>query len=689
MDHCCSCHHLLFRFSVTCATPASSATLKFWTRAAHNWQFVLRGIYDEAQLHDVENVILGVRGSHDQGMARFTQAHAKNGDWIWFNKVSVNVLLSSVNHSPIQEDFYQAVAETTQQEKDSRKGYSTQEVQCKHNRPKNKCKTCKRYCHHNRSRYTCKECGGSALCDHNRQKHTCPECCPCEHGRVKHRCHECGGSAFCEHGREKYVCKECGGSGICEHGTDKRRCKECSGSAVCEHKRAKRVCKECDGAAICQHGKVKYVCRECHGSSICEHDRVKQRCKECSGSAFCEHGRETYTCKECGGRGICEHGKQKQSCRECEGSSICSHGRMKHQCKECHGSAICEHGRVKQRCKDCDGSSLCEHGRQNQLCKECGGSAICDHGKVKYSCKECGGSAICEHGRRKYLCMKCGGSGLCEHGKPKYYCPVCGGSGLCEHGKRLSCCRECGASRFCQHGKDIYCCSECLSAERMIESKRWCIACCSTQLSPNRIRAGVRVCAQCDPTVPQRVEKIVIPMFVEAIGFPPSSFDNVLIGGAPCDTNRRRPDACWITTDRIAVLEIDEHGHNDYDPSCEVAKVIDQTISVQAAYPGSIVLHFRFNPLEFDRRAVGLDARVAHCAKDIHLFLHGARFSSDEHWRVEIPYILYYFYPRSAYFQIAHAFNQSAGAVRVLVSQKDVFRNAHDLVDVETSWCRE
>jgi len=134
----------------------------------------------------------------------------------------------------------------------------------------------------------------------------------------------------------------------------------------------------------------------------------------------------------------------------------------------------------------------------------------------------------------------------------------------------------------------------------MINSTKWCIGCFSKVLSVSR--RTLRLCAECDPTVPQRIERIVMPLFIEAIGFESSSMDDIMIGGKVCDTDRRRPDACWISSERIAFLEIDERGHEDRDPSCEVAKVIDQTLSVQKVYPNAVVVHFRFNPSEFDYR---------------------------------------------------------------------------------------
>jgi len=199
-------------------------------------------------------------------------------------------------------------------------------------------------------------------------------------------------------------------------------------------------------------------------------------------------------------------------------------------------------------------------------------------------------------------------------------------------------------------------------------------------LSHQRIRAGIRVCAECDPTVPPRLEKIVVPMFIERIGFPPSTMDDILIGGKQCDTNIRRPDTCWISHNRIVFLEIDEHGHCDREPSCEVAKVIDQTLSVQKIYNDATVAHFRFNPSEFDR-CMNLESRVARCALDIQIFLNSAG-----EWSSSNPYLFYYFYPQKAHHQIEYVLQEAADAIKVMIIQDGIFSEVQSIDDVVNSW---
>ncbi len=339
---------------------------------------------------------------------------------------------------------------------------------------------------------------------------------------------------------------------------------------------------------------------------------------------------------------------------------------------------VCKHGREK--CQTC--RKYCIHGKRKTRCIRCGGSEICEHKRLRSHCIKCDGSQICEHKKRRSDCSDCGGSQICEHKKRRSDCADCGGSQICEHKRLRSQCIDCGGSKICEHKRLRWQCKECLNSDAMIHSGKWCIACLSTRLSPARIRAGVKICAQCDPTVPDRIEKVALPMFVAAIGFPPSAADDTIIGGTACDTDRRRPDTCWITPKRIAILETDESGHVDRLPSCEIAKVIDQTISVQQAYPGAIVAHFRFNPLEFDNRRVSLDDRVARVANDVRLFLN----AQDAYpWRAEVPYVLYYYYPQKAYFHIDSAM-LAGDALRVLTVSHEAFTHAQSTQAVIDSW---
>jgi hypothetical protein len=399
----------------------------------------------------------------------------------------------------------------------------------------------------------------------------------------------------------------------------------------------------------------------------------------------CKHGRIKKKCGTC--RHYCEHNIARSNCRPCNGSSFCSHGRRKYSCTICNGSAVCCHKRQRTKCKICGGGSLCSHGKQKSLCKSCNGLGICPHKKVRNKCKICKGSSYCIHNRIRGDCITCGGKNICVHKKRKYLCKECHGKGMCLHNRRKNRCKECGnASQICEHSRDKSKCHECMSAEKIIKSGRFCINCLSAGLSLPRLRSRINVCAGCDASVPERFEKIVKPMFLSAIPFPSSASDDTMIGGVSCDSNKRRPDLCWISKEKIVFLEIDEHGHDDRDPSCEVAKVIDQMLSVKKTYPGAVVAHFRFNPCEFDHRNVNLDERISQTAEDIKSFIIDDQFP----WRAEVPYLLYYFYPKKSFHQIHYVFQKAADAINVLyVDEDNHFQQASGFVDIDKSWCKK
>ncbi len=406
-------------------------------------------------------------------------------------------------------------------------------------------------------------------------------------------------------------------------------------------------------------------------ANTCKHGLVQKECKTCR--YFCQHIRRRDICKVC----IAEKTKEKQL----ELLNPCKHGRVERKCDNC--KRYCQHGTRKDLCKPCKGRLLCEHEIRRSQCVPCGGGSICEHKKQRRACVACNGNGICEHKLQIATCRECGGSSFCIHDKRKYQCRDCHGSGVCEHNVRRTLCGKCHGNWLCIHNKQRQSCKDCYSVKKMIESKRWCVGCTNKKLSPQRIRAEIKICAECDPRMPARIEHVVMNMFDSMIGFPASATDNIMIGGKECDTKKRRPDACWISPDgRIAFLEIDESGHVDRDTSCEIAKVTHQTESVHHAYPGFTVVHFRFNPSEFDHKGVHLKTRVKKTAYDICLFLSGV----GDDWQCEVPYVLYYYYPKKAHFHIEHAFNKASDAIRILVVDNEIFRLATDLHDVCATW---
>jgi len=539
---------------------------------------------------------------------------------------------------------------------------------CEHRRIRAICGPCggKYRCEHNRLRTQCKQCKGSSLCEHNNLKWRCQLCGTgrCEHNKYRNDCLVCNG---CEHGQRKDRCPDCGGKGLCVHGRRKGLCVDCGGPAFCIHRKQKIYCAECDGSSLCEHNNLKWRCQLC-GTGRCEHNKYRSDCLICNG---CEHGQRKDRCPNCGGKGLCVHGRRKGLCVDCGGPAFCIHRKQKIYCAECDGSSLCAHG--KRRCVTC-GKGNCEHGVGRSDCVICNG---CEHGHRKDRCRDCG-KGLCVHGIRKNQCADCGGSQMCEHRRQRTQCKECKGGSICGHNHRRSTCKLCHGGSLCVHNIDRHECKECLPSEKMAKSKKWCIGCFSKRISRQRQQAGIRLCAECDSTLPPRIEHVIMPKFIEAMGFEPSAKDDQMIGGQTCDANRRRPDACWISQNRIAFLEIDEHGHDDRLPSCEVAKVIDQTLSVQKAYPNSIVVHFRFNPHACGYR-ISMATRIQQTVHDMKLFLS----AQDEYkWRSEIPYVLYYFYPQRAQFQIEYVLNKASDAIQVLQVKNDCFQQVHHLEPV-------
>jgi hypothetical protein len=132
----------------------------------------------------------------------------------------------------------------------------------------------------------------------------------------------------------------------------------------------------------------------------------------------------------------------------------------------------------------------------------------------------------------------------------------------------------------------------------------------------------------------------------------------------------------------VVFLEIDEHGHCDRLPSCEIAKIIDQTIAVRQKYADATVMHFRFNPSEFDHQKVDLDSRIDKTVADMQLFLR-----ADISWSPHVPSVSYYFYPQKSHFQIQHALDDAGDAVQVLIVKNDAFQHVSTLKEVTNSWC--
>ena len=155
----------------------------------------------------------------------------------------------------------------------------------------------------------------------------------------------------------------------------------------------------------------------------------------------------------------------------------------------------------------------------------------------------------------------------------------------------------------------------------MLSGNIFCHGCCDTRLSPLRKRNKITVCAKCDPRVPQRIEKIVVPLLLAQIDHPVSAQDDTTYGGNGCDAVKRRPDLLWLGLDRVVSLEVDEHSHKDRSTSCELGKMHDQFVAWQTLIGCVPVFYVRFNPDEFDGGRISLDDRVCAVARRVNELL--------------------------------------------------------------------
>jgi hypothetical protein len=257
-------------------------------------------------------------------------------------------------------------------------------------------------------------------------------------------------------------------------------------------------------------------------------------------------------------------------------------------------------------------------GYRKERCKPCN-AGRCKHGRCKYLCSECG-TATCKHGRQKSQCKKCD-TGHCEHNHRKGQCHQCN-TGHCEHGQRKSRCKECKTGH-CEHGHRKDRCTDCHTVEELMAKPDFCSICGVTSLTRNR-RLTSGMCAGCDSSKQRTTQQIVLDMLLPLVP-PPSAIDNVTIGGAACNTDRRRPDTGWVGTDRVLLIENDEQSHEEREIACELAKNDSSRFGLQG---GGVdghslvpVIILRFNPDACDRPVPNLQGRVARLAELIHFYL--------------------------------------------------------------------
>jgi hypothetical protein len=215
-------------------------------------------------------------------------------------------------------------------------------------------------------------------------------------------------------------------------------------------------------------------------------------------------------------------------------------------------------------------------------------------------------------------------------------------------------------------------------------SKYFCHACCSKRLSISRIRAGLEFCADCDAQVPKRVERIVMPLVVAAVGYPPSMLDDTLLGGKECDVSKRRPDCAWIASDRVVFVECDEKGgHPDRETLCELGKIWDHTAAVKKILgETTAVFVVRFNPDAWDGGRAGIEERAEAVGAEVVRLLELPRAELEARYDPRLPHVGYWYYHSSCQFQIDAALAQP-DAVHVMEGSDDQAVPAGMLIEEE------
>jgi len=195
----------------------------------------------------------------------------------------------------------------------------------------------------------------------------------------------------------------------------------------------------------------------------------------------------------------------------------------------------------------------------------------------------------------------------------------------------------------CMHGIQKHSCKDCIPLERLLKRANICNCCGTKTIDRNRQTKydGSGMCSECDATGKVRTETICWNQIKDRLPFP-SARDNTMTGGKKCNERRRRPDACWVGTDRIVHLEIQEHSHVTREVSCELAKM-DNTVYGTA---GSMLPHvfINFNPDGCDRTSVGLRDR---CDRLVGMIQHFLACDITE-YDAKLAHVVYMYYHTNA-----------------------------------------
>jgi hypothetical protein len=133
--------------------------------------------------------------------------------------------------------------------------------------------------------------------------------------------------------------------------------------------------------------------------------------------------------------------------------------------------------------------------------------------------------------------------------------------------------------------------------------------------------------AECDKTLPERTETTFGKLIIDEVRFEPNSKDKAIASASNCKgLDRRRPDLLWVVGGKVAVVvEIGEHSHSGYEPSCEVRKMSEQNLAIQQTEGCENIPVFtvRVNPYTYAVKRVQKRTRAKMVADKVKELLNG------------------------------------------------------------------
>ena len=135
-----------------------------------------------------------------------------------------------------------------------------------------------------------------------------------------------------------------------------------------------------------------------------------------------------------------------------------------------------------------------------------------------------------------------------------------------------------------------------------------------------------------------------MPIILAGVHHPPSLVDDTHLGGDACGTPKRRPDIEWACKTAALNVEIDEHSHEDREPSCEAVRQ-QELQTAHRKLLGDAFTHYhtiRVNPNEYDGRRVPLEERLEILIKKISDWIANPPSPTDDNAHIPTVEYLYY-----------------------------------------------